>query len=53
LCAAHHTVRFTVEYYKNDFDKPTKLGDYLNQTGANTTVYDDYDVVTFMFMVSF
>lgn len=44
-------VRFTFEYYKNEFDKPTKLGDYLNMTGADPNVYEDYDVFTVMFMV--
>lgn len=44
-------LRFTMEYYKTDFDKPTKLGDYLSQTGANDTMYTDYGTVALMFMV--
>lgn len=44
-------VRFSVEYYKTEFDKPTRLGDYLNMTGANSSTYDSYDVVALMFMV--
>ncbi|AGF77767.1 short chain amide porin [Desulfocapsa sulfexigens DSM 10523] len=46
-------VRFTMEYYNTEFDKSTKIGDYLQMTGANTEMYDSYDVVTAMFMVSF
>ena len=44
-------LRFSFEYYKTEFDKPTKLGDYLSMTNANTTMYDEYDTITFMFMV--
>lgn len=44
-------LRFTLEYYKTDFDKPTKMGDYLSQTGADTTMYDGYNTLTAMFMV--
>lgn len=44
-------LRFTLEYYNTEFEKPTRLGDYLNQTGANTTMYTDYDTITAMFMV--
>jgi len=44
-------VRFTLEYYNTEFDKPTRMGDYLSQTGANTLMYTDYDTITAMFMV--
>lgn len=44
-------LRFTLEYYNTDFDKPTKVGDYLSQTGANDTMFTDYGTITFMFMV--
>ncbi len=45
-------LRFTMEYAHNEFDKPTKMGDYLSQTGADDGMYTDYDVITLMFMVS-
>lgn len=46
-------LRFTLEYYNTEFEKPTRLGDYLSQTGANTIMYEGYDTVTAMFMVQF
>lgn len=42
-------VRFSFEYFRTDYDKKTKLGDYLSQTTA--TMYDGYDTYTAMFMV--
>jgi len=44
-------LRFSMEYLHNDFDRPTKLGDYLSQTGANDTMYTSYNIITCMFMV--
>lgn len=44
-------VRFTFEYYTTEFDKPTKIGDYLNMTGQDPNIYEDYDVFTLMLMV--
>ncbi|MCF8057562.1 MAG: OprO/OprP family phosphate-selective porin [Desulfocapsa sp.] len=44
-------VRFTFEYYRTDFEKSTRLGDYLNMTGVNTEMYDNYGTATLMFMV--
>lgn len=44
-------VRFTFEYYRTEYDKDTRLGDYLNMTGANTETYDEFDTATLMFMV--
>lgn len=45
------SVRFTFEYYRTDFDKKTKLGDYLNQTTPGSKLYDGYNTFTLMFMV--
>ncbi len=44
-------VRFTLEYYHTEFDKPTKMGDYLSQTTPGSPMYTDYDTITAMFMV--
>ena len=46
-----HTLRFTVEYYTTEFDKPTRLGDYKEFHTGNPTMYDDYSVLSLMFMV--
>ena len=45
-------VRFTLEYYHTEFDKPTMLGDYLDQTVTHAS-YTSYDTMTAMFMVVF
>ncbi|MFZ5773899.1 MAG: selenite/tellurite reduction operon porin ExtI [Thermodesulfobacteriota bacterium] len=45
------TLRFTLEYYKTEFDKQTSLGDYIDMNSPGTT--DSYDTVAAMFMVSF
>lgn len=45
------SVRFTFEYYYTDFDKKTKLGDYLDQTTPGSKFYSGYNVFTLMFMV--
>lgn len=42
-------VRFTVEYQHDDFDKRTKLGDFLSQ--KNNLYYNDTNAVTLMFMI--
>lgn len=49
--AGNDKLRFSFEYYKTEFDIPTKLGDYLSQTGANSTLYEEYDTFALMFMV--
>ncbi|MDA3971408.1 MAG: selenite/tellurite reduction operon porin ExtI [Desulfobulbaceae bacterium] len=42
-------LRFSLEYFKTEYDTDTKLGDYLSQTTGTT--YDGYDTITAMFMV--
>lgn len=45
-------VRFTLEYYNTKYDKPTMLGDYLDQTVTHAS-YTSYNTYTAMFMVVF
>lgn len=46
-------LRFTLEYYRTNYDKPTNLADYTDQTVQPTELTDSYDTMTAMFMVSF
>ncbi|MFA6499320.1 MAG: selenite/tellurite reduction operon porin ExtI [Desulfurivibrionaceae bacterium] len=47
-------VRFTLEYYRTDYDKPTDLADYTDLTATGThDLTDSYNTMTAMFMVSF
>lgn len=46
-------VRFTLEYYRTDYDKPTNLADYTDTSLTTNAKTDSYDTVTAMFMVSF
>lgn len=46
-------LRFTLEYYRTNYDKPTNLADYTDMTVQPTELTDSYDTMTAMFMVSF
>ena len=46
-------LRFTLEYYRTNYDKATNLADYTDQTVQPTEFTDSYDTMTAMFMVSF
>ncbi|MGQ9812545.1 MAG: selenite/tellurite reduction operon porin ExtI [Dissulfurimicrobium sp.] len=46
------SVRFSLEYQRTDYDKKTKLGDYLDMSKTHK-LYDGYDLYTAMFMVVF
>ncbi|MBW6520390.1 MAG: OprO/OprP family phosphate-selective porin [Desulfoarculaceae bacterium] len=47
-------IRFTLEYSRTNYDKPTDLADYTDQTAPQPhDLTDSYDTMTAMFMVSF
>ncbi len=47
-------IRFTLEYYQTDYDTPTDLADYTDQTAPKPhDLTDGYDTIAAMFMVSF
>ena len=46
-------IRFTLEYFRTNFDKPTNLGDYTDWLTPAVATTTSYDTVAAMFMVSF
>jgi len=46
-------IRFTLEYYRTEYDKPTNLGDYIDFLTPTVGTTTSYDTIATMFMVSF